>query len=152
MCVWVLRLASAFGFFFFFLAPMNSNPHYSCKRITQCTVHKVYNHFIQKKIIKNGSHSTIYTFKNYFAIVFLVFSKISCIQTDFVWQRLFLPAYFIIQFIFDTIYGSHRTISANFYFYLQYVQQKVFSFSKISGSQMDPKTVKNQIILLFFLL
>ena len=101
---------------------------------------------------KNRSHGTIYTFKNYFVIVFSVFSKISCIQTDFVWQRLFLPAYFIIQFIFDTIYRSHRTISANFYFYLQYFQQKVFSFSKISGFQMDPKTIKNQIILLFFLL
>ena len=34
--------------------------------------------------IKNESHGTIYTFKNYFAIVFSVFSfsKISSIQTD----------------------------------------------------------------------
>ena len=34
--------------------------------------------------IKNGSHSTTHTFKNYFAIVFSVFSfsKISFIQTD----------------------------------------------------------------------
>ena len=34
--------------------------------------------------IKNGSHGTIYTFKNYFATVFSVFnfSKISPIQTD----------------------------------------------------------------------
>ena len=34
--------------------------------------------------IKNGSHDTIYTFKNYFATVFLIFSfnKISSIQTD----------------------------------------------------------------------
>jgi len=41
-------------------------------------------------------------------------------------------AYFTIQFIFATIYGpialfgtiheSHRTISTNFYFYLQYFQ------------------------------
>ena len=31
--------------------------------------------------IKNGSHGTIHTFKNYFAIVFSVFSKISSIQT-----------------------------------------------------------------------
>ena len=31
---------------------------------------------------KNGSHSTIHTFKNYFATVFSVFSKISGIQTD----------------------------------------------------------------------
>ena len=32
--------------------------------------------------IKNGSHGTIHTFKNYFAIVFSVFSKISYIKTD----------------------------------------------------------------------
>ena len=38
--------------------------------------------FFTKPLIKNGSHSTIHTFKNYFAIVFSVFSKISCIQTD----------------------------------------------------------------------
>ena len=37
--------------------------------------------FFNKTFIKNGSHSTIYTFKNYFATVFLVFSKISGIQT-----------------------------------------------------------------------
>ena len=44
---------------------------------THCfnTVHGTHNHFIQEKIyIKNGSHGTIYTFKNYFAIVFSVFS------------------------------------------------------------------------------
>ena len=35
-----------------------------------------------EKNIKNGSHGTIYTFKNYFATVFSVFSKINCIQTD----------------------------------------------------------------------
>ena len=39
---------------------------------------------------------------------------------------------------FGTIYGSHCTISANFYFYLQYFQQKTFSFNKISGFQTDP--------------
>ena len=32
--------------------------------------------------IKNEFHGTIHTFKNYFAIVFSVFSKISFIQTD----------------------------------------------------------------------
>ena len=31
--------------------------------------------------IKNGSHNTIYTFKNYFATVFTVLAKISSIQT-----------------------------------------------------------------------
>jgi len=36
--------------------------------------------------------------------------------------------------LFDTIHGSHYTISANFYLNIQYFQQKIFSFSKISGS------------------
>ena len=35
-----------------------------------------------EKNIKNGSHGTISIFKNYFATVFSVFNKISCIQTD----------------------------------------------------------------------
>ena len=38
--------------------------------------------FFTKTFIKSGSHSTIHTFKNYFTIVFSVFSKISIIQTD----------------------------------------------------------------------
>ena len=36
--------------------------------------------FSQKNKFKTGSHGTIYTFKNYFVIVFLV---INSIQTDF---------------------------------------------------------------------
>ena len=39
--------------------------------------------------------------------------------------------------LFGTDHRSHCTISTNFYIYLQYFQQKVFSFSKISGSQTD---------------
>ena len=35
-----------------------------------------------KKKIKNESHSTIHTFKNYFATVFSVLTTISSIQTD----------------------------------------------------------------------
>ena len=38
-----------------------------------CTVHGTHSYFIQKNI-KNGSHSTIYTFKNYFVTVFSVFN------------------------------------------------------------------------------
>ena len=43
--------------------------------------------------------------------------------------------------LFYTIYESHCTISINIYLYLQYFQQKVFSISKISGSQTNPKCV-----------
>ena len=41
--------------------------------------------------------------------------------------------------LFGTIHGFNCTISANFYFYLQYFRQKVFYFSKISRSKIDPK-------------
>ena len=40
--------------------------------------------------------------------------------------------------LFDTIHDSHCTILTNIYFYLQYFQQKIFSFNKISESQIDP--------------
>ena len=53
--------------------------------------------------------------------------------------NLFLLLFMGPNAFFDTIHGSHGTISANFYLYLQYFQQKVFSFSKINGSQKDPK-------------
>ena len=39
--------------------------------------------------------------------------------------------------LFDTIHRPHCTISVNFYLYLQYFQQKVFNFSKIT----DPKRI-----------
>ena len=40
--------------------------------------------------------------------------------------------------LFGTIHKSHYTISVNFYLYLQYFQQKIFNFNKISESQIDP--------------
>ena len=41
--------------------------------------------------------------------------------------------------LFGIIHESHCTILTNSYLYLQYFQQKIFSFSKISGFQMDTK-------------
>ena len=40
--------------------------------------------------------------------------------------------------LFDIIHVFYYTISINFYLYVQYFQQKIFSFNKISGSQTDP--------------
>ena len=59
-------------------------------------------------------------------------------------QLILLFSLFLLLFmdsttLFGTIHGSHCTVSANFYLYLQYFQQKVFSFSKISGFQTNPK-------------
>ena len=78
-----MRLAFAFCFFLFFsflslfffffhafkLLETSFTVHH-CSH----TVHGTYNHFIKKKNIKNGTHGTIHTFKNYFATVFSVFS------------------------------------------------------------------------------
>ena len=69
-----------------------------------------------------------------------------------VWLQIKKPAFFTIQLIFATIHESHYTfqhyswvthytILTNFYLYLQYFQQKVFSFSKISGSQTNPLSI-----------
>ena len=51
--------------------------------------------------------------------------------------NLFLLLFKGLIILFDTIHISHYIISTNFYLYLQYFQQKVFNFSKISGSQID---------------
>ena len=54
--------------------------------------------------------------------------------------NLFLLLFMDPTILFSTIHVSHYTILTNFYFYLQNFQQKVFSFSKISGSQIDTNT------------
>ena len=66
------------------------------------------------------------------SIIFL-YCYVMCI-----WLQIKKSVYFIIQFIFVIIYdsiapfgvihGSHCTISANFYLYLLYFQQKKFQF------------------------
>ena len=87
-----------------------------------------------KFFFKIGSHGTIYTFKNYFATVFSVFSnKRYPNRPAWVWIPMKNENYFTIQLIFATIYGlyctfgtiyePHCTISTNFYLYLHYFQQ-----------------------------
>ena len=47
---------------------------------------------------------------------------------------LFLLLFMSFTTLFSIIHGFCCTISTNFYLYLQYFQQKNFSFNKISGS------------------
>ena len=59
-------------------------------------------------------------------------------------RLILLFSLFLVLFMgpttpFDTIYKSHCPISANFYLYLLYFQQKVFNFSKIIRFQIDHK-------------
>ena len=65
--------------FFFFLG----RSAFLSNQWVPCTVHGTHKSlFFNKTFIKNGSHGNIHTFKNYFAIIFSVFSKINYIQTD----------------------------------------------------------------------
>ena len=81
-----LRCVSVF-FFFFFLTrfhleycgycSMNSNRNCWLSAVNSAHMHCLRTHkfhFFINFFIKNGSHSTIHTFKNYFATVFSVFS------------------------------------------------------------------------------
>ena len=55
--------------------------------------------------------------------------------------KLFLLLFMSLTAFFGTILEFHCSISVNFYLYLQYFQQKVFNFSKKSGSQTNSKSV-----------
>ena len=80
--VYVFGVSFHTSFFFFFFMRFSSRGQLTLFTYCSFTVHETYNHFIEKKNIKNGSYGTIHTFKNYFVTVFLVFNKISCIQMD----------------------------------------------------------------------
>ena len=87
--VWIalISAASAFPQVFFFFLFFSFQPQW----LTRSSVNSAFMHcsqisptpFFINFFIKNGSHSTIHTFKNYFATVFSVFnfqfSKISSI-------------------------------------------------------------------------
>ena len=60
----------------------------------------------------------------------------------FTCQLILLFSLFLLLFIgltalFSIIYESHYTISANFYLYLRYFQQKILSLRRISESSTD---------------
>ena len=73
-----------FFFFFFFLLPAYAD--FGGQKLLFCTVVVLFiycsNIVYTLKNIKNGSHDTFHTFKNYFATVFSVSATISSIQTD----------------------------------------------------------------------
>ena len=72
----------------------------------------------------NGIEFSVRMEKKYFCQLILLFN-------------LFFILFMGPTALFDIIYKSHHTILTNFYLYLQYFQQKIFSFSKISGFQTD---------------
>ena len=101
-----------------------------------------------KKACNDSSRTSSITQTNaqvsYFSIFLFTFLSLSSkeqflyIHYSVCLAKIKKPAYFTIQLIFVTIHrhhctlwyynGFHYTISANFYFYLQYFQQKKFQF------------------------
>ena len=53
--------------------------------------------------------------------------------------NLYLLLFMGLIALFGTIHRSHYIILSNFYLYIQYFQQKIFNFNKISRSQIDLK-------------
>ena len=80
--------------------------------------------YVHNLPIKNKNSHIVSVWQDCFCQLILLFS-------------LFLLLFMGSTILFGTIYRSYCTISAN-YIYLRYSQQKVFSFSKINGSQTDP--------------
>ena len=68
----IFFLKCVFSFLWLYVTPVDPM---HCLRDPQTS-------FFSNFFIKNGSHGIIHTFKNYFAIIFSVFSKINGIQTD----------------------------------------------------------------------
>ena len=84
--IWIgLNLTSAFCLvfsFFFFLVPAALFDQVNYEQCTDVRFIRPTNSTFQSIFIKNGSYGTIHTFKNYFATVFSVSTKISSIQTN----------------------------------------------------------------------
>ena len=98
--------------------------------------------------IKNGSHSTIYTFKKYFATVFLVSAKISCIQTDRVarFVKLLLLILLWIMFIcfFFFFFLKKKLLVLIINIKIQFLEIACFSKKKFFFKKREEKS---QIIL-----
>ena len=76
-----LRFFSMFSSFFFFFFQPAIVDFVNCEQCIYVLFTVPQITLFSNFFIKNGSHNTIYTFKNYFATVFSVSAKISSIQT-----------------------------------------------------------------------
>ena len=86
-CIWHFAFCVFLFFFLFFFFPflMHAFLFLGDKVHCSCTVHILFTHcsrdsqplYLEKKYIKNESHSTIHTFKNYFATVFSISNQIT---------------------------------------------------------------------------
>ena len=80
LCVWIVFHLLRLRFPFFFMHAFQSfRRQYVLFSGSHALFTEPTNLFFNKNFIKNESHGTIHTFKNYFVTVFSVFSKISVI-------------------------------------------------------------------------
>ena len=91
-------------------------------------------HFIYSNKNYNSCRNSHSVYQTYLSVrlTWLILLTYFTIQLIFATTRMGFTA------LFGTIHRLHYIISVNFYLYLQYFQQKVFSFNKISESQTNP--------------
>ena len=112
------------SFFFTHVSTFRDKVHYSR------TVHELFigptTTLFKKQILKNGSHSTIHTFKIYFATVFSVFSQINYIQTS---PTVITKSIQIRKFYLILFYHPKRSLYQLYNTILQYCQHPNFYFT-----------------------
>ena len=132
----VASMSNAFSLFFFlpFQPQLLTSLMWT---VHKCTIYGPINYTFQQFFIKNGSHGTIHTFKNYFATVFSVFnfSKISSIQTDPKSQIFVLKAYTTTYFQKQNKKTFlHKSLKKTLFMNLEFISIKLstkyFSWSK----------------------
>ena len=99
--VWIqlIQGASAFWGFFFFFWRRAFHVKLCFSNGSRALLTRLTNTLFQKKKnFKTKFHSTIHTFKNYFATMSSVFSKISGIQTDPITQNFNLLSFLFFFF------------------------------------------------------
>ena len=143
-CPRLLRLRFQLLFFFFLAVKFDFSTHH-CSHVLdflrQSALFIGPTSTLLKKKIKNGSHNTIYTFKNCFATVFSVFSKISCIQMDFLSVSLRI-AYLTFYWNFAKVYlylkkvGKKNEVLKSAHLYISKRWSMVFIFTTLLLSQL----------------
>ena len=95
--------------------------------------------------IENICNATVSSLADLLVLLFVreEISSKCAFDSKFKIQSILLFGLFLLLFVgpialFSIIHESHYIILANFSLYLQYFQQKIFSFNKISRFQIDP--------------
>ena len=113
-----------------------SSVNYTFKLVTAVSKRKNLKYIITSKPCGAYLPPTHFVIIKKFIQILCLFSKYYFCHLILLFS-LFLLLFMSFTVLFDVIYGSHYTILANFCLYLQYFQQKILSFSKISEFSTD---------------